>query len=268
MLGRGRTIRAVDIPETHYAKTEDGVHIAYQVFGEGAHDLVVHLPWLSNVDACWDVPDWANLLRGFGRFARVILFDRRGLGVSDRPTSTDAMAIEKGMEDLRAVLDDIGSERPALLGYESGGTVMVLFAASYPERVSALALVCPFVSSWRTADFPWGATEEYAAEWRARIEDGWGTTDFWRRNWSEISNRPLSDREVAVWARLTRLCASPQGALAIDDVERQVDIRAVLPQVQVPTLVMRSRFDVDREWWQETPWVAEQIPGASYVELL
>jgi pimeloyl-ACP methyl ester carboxylesterase len=128
----------VNQPKTHYARTEDGVHIGYQVFGEGTNDLVIHLPWLSNVDAVWDLPDWAVVFRSFGRYARVILFDRRGFGVSDRPTSPDAMAVEKGMDDMRAVMDEIGSERAALLGYESGGTVMLLFAASFPDRVSAL----------------------------------------------------------------------------------------------------------------------------------
>jgi pimeloyl-ACP methyl ester carboxylesterase len=132
-------------PKTRYAKTADGVHIAYHVFGEGDNDLVIHFPWLSNVDAVWDLPEWAAVLRSFAEYARVILFDRRGLGVSDRPTTPDAMALEKSMDDMLAVMDETSSERAALLGYQAGGTVMILFAATHPERVSALALYSPLV---------------------------------------------------------------------------------------------------------------------------
>ena len=254
-------------PETRYAMTVDGVHIAYQVLGEGNTDLVIHFPWLQNIDAIWDVPDFVTLLRGFGRFARVILFDRRGLGVSDRPTSLDVMAIEKGMEDLRAVLDEVGSERTALLGYEAGGTVMLLFAASHPERVTALGLVTPRVCYWSSADFPWGYTEEEAAEEWEWERDHWGTAEYWLWLWPGISDRPISREEAVMWARYSRSCMSPAGALAVDEVERQIDVRAVLPQIQVPTLVMRSRGDSDREGHGAAEWVAEQIPGARYAEL-
>ena len=254
-------------PKTRYARTDDGVHIGYQVFGEGRNDLVIHLPWLSNVDAVWDLPDWAVVFRAFGRYARVILFDRRGLGVSDRPTSPDVMAVEKGMDDMRAVLDEVGSERAALLGYESGGTVMLVFAASFPDRVSALALFSPLVFYWKSPDFPWGSTQQEASEWRSRIEAGWGSEEFWRLNAKEMGQSNVSDEEVERYARFTRLCASPQAALAIEEVERQVDVRAILPQIQVPTLVMSTRGDIERGLWGAGPWVAEQIPGARYVEI-
>jgi len=254
-------------PKTRYAKTADDVHIAYQVFGEGTNDLVIHFPWLSNVDAVWDLPDWAAVLRSFGAYARVILFDRRGLGVSDRPTTPDAMAIEKSMDDMPAVMGEVGSERAALLGYEAGGTVMLLFAASYPDRVSALALFSPLVSYWKTPDFPWGWTEEQASEWRRRIESGWGTEELWRWNAESMGQTNVSDEEIERYARFTRLCASPQAALAIEEVERHVDVRAILPQIQVPTLVMATRGDIEDGTWGSGPWVAEQIPGARYVEI-
>ena len=255
------------IPTTRYTQTVDGVHIAYQVFGDGPHDLMIHLPWISNVDAVWEMEEWATILDAFGRHARVILFDRRGLGASDRPTSHDVMAIEQGIEDIRAVLGAVGSERPALLGYEAGGTVMLLFAASHPGRVSALGLVAPHVYYWKTTEFPWGNSHEDAAEWRARIEHGWGTPEFWRWNWQDISDRTLTDEEVEAWARFTRLCASPEAALAIDSVEQEIDVRAILPQIQVPTLVMRARGDLDRGFGQDSAWVAGQIPGARYIEV-
>jgi len=256
----------MDRPRTHYARTGDGLHIAYQVFGEGPRDLVIHLPWFSNVDAGWDVPELAALFEWFARTSRVILFDRRGFGVSDRPTTPDAMTLEKGMEDLRAVLDAVGSDRAVLLGFESGGTVMLLFAATYPERAVALATLTPEVAFWQSEDFPWGWTREEADEFRRSLETDWGTEEFWRRNSDDMGERQ-SDAEVAVWARLVRLSASPLAALAIDDVERNIDVRALLPQIQVPTLVMRTRGDRERDWYSESPWVAEQIPGARYIEL-
>jgi pimeloyl-ACP methyl ester carboxylesterase len=197
----------------------------------------------------------------------VILFDRRGLGVSDRPTSPDVMAVEKGMDDMRAVMDEVGSKRAALLGYEAGGTVMLLFAASYPDRVSALALFSTLVFSWKTPDFPWGYTEEEASEWRSHIESEWGTEEFWRWNLEGMGQTEISEEEVERLARFSRLSASPRGALAIDDVEQQVDVRAILPQIHVPTLVMSTRGDIERGNWGAGPWIAEQIPGARHVEI-
>jgi class 3 adenylate cyclase len=252
---------------TRYAKTADGVHIAYQVYGDGPHDLVIHPPWLFNVDACWDLPEMAASLESFGRYARVILFDRRGFGVSDRPTSPDVMAVEKGMEDIRTVMDAVGSERAVLLGYEAGAAVMLLFAASFPDRVTALGLVAPLVFYWKTDDFPWGWTTEEDAEFRRRLEAGWGTEEFWRWNMEQMTDRTLDDDEIARWARFTRLCASPQAISAILDSERQVDVRPLLSQIRLPTLVMRSRGDAERGEEGAAPWVAEQIPGARYVEL-
>jgi class 3 adenylate cyclase len=255
-------------PTTRYALTEDGVHIAYQVFGEGPHDLVVHVPLISNVDAFWDFP-WRSWLESFGRFARVILFDRRGMGVSDRPATVDVMAIEKGMDDLRAVLDEVGSERVALFGAEAGGAVMLMFAATYPERVTALALFAPTVYYWKTPEHPFGSTEEEADDWRERIEREWGTASFWRKNAAEMGLGEVSDEEAETWGRYMRLSASPATALALDDVERAIDVRSLLPQIQVPTLVMETSGDAERWWGGERrgQWIADRIPGARYAEI-
>jgi pimeloyl-ACP methyl ester carboxylesterase len=214
----------------------------------------------------WDLPDWTAVLRSFGEYARAILFDRRGIGVSDRPTTPDAMALEKSMDDMLAVMGEVGSKRAALLGYQSGGTVMILVAATYPEHVSALALYSPLIFYWKTPDFPWGWTEEEAAECQRRIESGWGTEEFWRWNAQEMGETDVSDQQVERYARWTRLSASPQAALAIEEVERQVDVRAILPQIQVPTLVMGTRGEVERGYGAGS-WIAGQIPGARYVEI-
>jgi pimeloyl-ACP methyl ester carboxylesterase len=255
----------VDVPETRYVKTPDGVHIGYQVFGDGPYDLVLNEGWMSNVDASWDIPEAAELLREFARRARVIVFDRRGFGVSDRPTSPEEMALEKGMDDLRAVMDAAGSERAVLYGFESGATVSLLFAGSFPERTAGLVLFAPLVYYWKTPDFPWGFTESDAREWDERIERSWGTVDLWRWNTAGMGV-DVNDEKLRSYARWSRLCASPQAALAIEQVERQVDVRALLPQIRVPTLVMLAARDRDRHWGAAR-WVADQIPGARYVEI-
>ncbi len=177
------------------------------------------------------------------------------------------MAVEKGMEDIRAVLDAVGSQRTALLGFESGGTVMLLFAASYPGRVSALGLLAPLVYYWRTPDWPGWFIEEDARDWKQDIASNWGTAEFWRRNAEGMGEGDMSADDAERWARFTRLCASPSAALAIEEVERQVDVRALLPQIQLPTMVMRSRGDRERGSGTDAPRIAELIPGARYVEL-
>ena len=242
------------------------MHIGYQVFGEGSYDLVLNDGWMSNVDAGWDMPDFAAFLRALARRARVITFDRRGFGISDRPPSQEAMALEKSMDDLRTVMDAVGSERAVISGLEAGGAVSLLFAASFPDRTAGLVLVAPLVSYWKAPGFPWGLTQQEADEWVERIERSWGTEEFWRWNLEEMG-MALDDATLRAWAKWSRLCASPQAALAIEQVERQVDVRALLPQIRVPTLVMLKAGDRDDSVWGAAPWVAEQIPGARYVEL-
>jgi pimeloyl-ACP methyl ester carboxylesterase len=254
-------------PDTRYLTTSDGVHIGYQTFGEGPDDLVFNDGWMSNLDANWDVADWADFQRALARRARVIMFDRRGFGVSDRPTSTDSLALEKSVDDLRAVLDAVGIERVAILGLEDGAAVSLMFAATYPERTKGLMLVSPFVWAWKTEDFPWGETEEEAREWSSRIERDWGTTEFWRWNLQGMGSEDWSEERLRAVARWSRLCASPQAALMIERVERQVDVRPILREIHVPTLVMMAAADREQPLWSATPWVAAQIPGAGFVEL-
>jgi pimeloyl-ACP methyl ester carboxylesterase len=254
-------------PDSRYVRMPDGVFIGYQTYGNGPYDLLVNDGWLSNVDANWDLPDYATLLRALGRRARVIMFDRRGFGISDRPNSTENMTLEKAMEDAIGVMDAAGSERAVVMGVEAGAAVSILLAASYPERVTALVLQAPTVVSWQSADYPWGMTPEWSREWRDAIENEWGTEEFWRKNLEDM-NDPMDDPEVLrSWARWSRLAASPHAALAIDAVEGEIDVRALLPQVRVPTLVLQAGSDVDDKLWGGTQWVAEHIPGARYALL-
>jgi pimeloyl-ACP methyl ester carboxylesterase len=256
----------VERPESRYVKAVDGVSIGYQVFGEGPYDLVVNDGWMGNLDANWDVDEIARLLRVWAQRARVITFDRRGFGISDRPGTPGQMAIEKSLDDMRAVMDAAASERAVVYGFEAGATVSLLFAASYPERVTALVLHAPLVRYWRAPDFPWGWTLEEASEWDRRIETSWGTPEFWRWNVESLGYE-LSTDELRDWARWSRLSASPGAALAIERAERETDVRSILAGIQVPTLVMLGENDRDGEHWGAAPWVADQIPGARYHEL-
>jgi len=257
----------MEIPDPQYVKTDDGVHIGYQVFGDGP-DLVLNEGWMGNVDANWDLPDadYPDYLRALARRFRVIVFDRRGFGISDRPASVSAMALEKSMEDLRAVMDAAGCERALMAGFEAGATVSVLFAATFPERTRGLILMSPLVYYWRSPDFPWGWTDAEANEFDAMIAGHWGTERFWEYNFATMGE-VADPKTLRVMAKWSRACASPSAALAIEQVERQVDVRALLPQIQSPTLVVLKAGDVERGIWGAARWVSEQIPGARYAEI-
>jgi class 3 adenylate cyclase/pimeloyl-ACP methyl ester carboxylesterase len=215
---------------------------------------------MTNVDANWDLPMYAGFLSKLGERARVVMFDRRGFGISDRPSSLESMSLEKGMDDMRTVMDAAECERAVVYGFEDGCAVSLLFAASYPERTRALILATPLVSYYRTTDFPWGWTEDLAREFDDAIDSEWGTVEFWRRNMQSMSTES-TDEDLETWARWSRLAASPQAALAIEQVQREVDVRSLLPQILLPTLVVMKEGDRDRSWGA-APWVAEQIPGA------
>ena len=260
--GRIRTL-TVDIPETRFVVTEDGLHIGYQVFGAGPYDLVFN-DVLSNVDANWDVPSWAATLRAFGRRARVITFDRRGFGVSDRPASPDSLSLELGVDDLRAVMDAAGATRPVMMGFEWGCALSLLFAASYPERTAGLVLLSPGVYYWRTPEHPWGWSVD-EADRAAQRDIDWGSTEVWRASLREMGIVDPDDAEARAWAKWARLVASPLARRAIRRVEQQTDVRSLLPGIQVPTLVLQKAGDHDRSGGGAAPWVASQIPGARFL---
>jgi class 3 adenylate cyclase/pimeloyl-ACP methyl ester carboxylesterase len=253
------------LPETRYARTDDGIHIGYQVHGDGPFDLVVIDGWLGNLDANWDLPPYRDFLEELGRHARILNFDRRGFGVSDRPTSLESLLLEKGLDDVRAVMSAAGVDRALFYGFESGAALALLFAASFPDRVQGLVLGAPLVAYQRTPDFPFGWDEALISDWDERLRDRWGTVEFWRENMRDM-NLDADDDELAAWARWSRLAASPAAALAVEQVERHVDVRALLPQIVTPTLVAMKESDRDGVWGA-APWVAERIPGARYVEI-
>jgi len=257
----------MDLPETRYAKTVDGLYIAYQVLGDRPIDLVFSQGWISNVDAAWDVPSYAAGFRRLAKGFRLITFDRRGAGLSDRPPAAEALALEVGMDDIRAVMDAAGSERAVLLGFEDGNMLAALFAASFPERVLALVLHAPWAKGTRTPDYPWGWTDAEWDEWREHVESGWGTIEYARYNTGLGGPSALADRSwPEMFARYLRASASPGAILAIEEMQRDIDVREILPSVRIPTLVMQRTGDL-MEPIEQARHMADLIPGAKLVEL-
>jgi class 3 adenylate cyclase/pimeloyl-ACP methyl ester carboxylesterase len=252
----------VETPETRYARTPDGVHIGYQVAGSGPIDLVYVPGWISNIEAQWEAPGLAPFLRRLASIARLILFDRRGTGISDHPPDEESLALEYGAEDLRTVLEAAGSERAMLFGFEDGGLIAAMFAASNPERTLGLVMFAAFARYRWSADYPWGVTDEALDEWNRHVAEEWGTDAFWRYNLGSVAPSMKDDHAfVRAWARFSRQCASPGGLRAIDRTLQEVDARAVLPTIRVPTLIMNRDGDLDVDP-EQARWIATQIPGA------
>jgi class 3 adenylate cyclase len=260
---QGMTSEAGKIPTTHYARSGE-LHIAYQVFGDGPMDLVVVDQWFSNVDAMWSLKQLARLLNQFASFSRVIVFDKRGTGLSD-PIAVDALpTIEEWIDDLRAVLDDIGSERTALLSGIGASVMTLVFAATYPQRTSALVLVDGCARLAWAEDYPWGQPIERLAEDLEHLRAGWGT-----RGGTMMFLAPelLKDQDLAQqYIRYERQSASPGMAKAMIGWLYDVDVRHVLPAIRVPTL-LPHHVGATRIPPIHGQYIAERLEGARYVGL-
>ena len=249
-------------PETRYARSGD-VNIAYQVLGDGPVDLVFAPGFVSNVELGWTVPGRGDFLRALASFARVIQFDKRGTGMSDRVR--DLPTLETRMDDVRAVMDATRSERAALFGVDTGGTMSLLFAATYPERTSALVLYGAFARTLWAPDYPWGLTEQEYLLRIEEVESSWGLRKYGR----EIAGRyspSIGDEERDAWAAYLRQSASPGAIASFERMNMEIDVRQVLPAIHTPTLVLHRTGDrvVDIGAGR---FLAEQIPGARFVEL-
>ena len=161
-------------PETRYAPSKDG-YVAYQIVGHGPLDLVIIPGWANNIEVMWEEPTRASYLRRLATFSRLLCFDKRGTGVSDPVPLAALPTLEEWMDDVRAVMDAAGSKRAALLGSNEGGPMAMLFAATYPERVSALILNDTFARLLRDIDYPWGFPPDLVPRFLQQIEEGWGT---------------------------------------------------------------------------------------------
>ena len=247
-------------PETRYAKSGD-VNIAYQVVGDGPTDLVYVPGWVSNVELIWEKPKPTRFLERLASFSRLILFDKRGTGMSDRVSNARLPTLEERMDDVRAVLDAVGSKRAALVGHSEGGSMSLLFAATYPERARALVLIGVFARRIRTDDYPWAPPLEERLETIETVERDWGVgLDI-----TEMA--PHEDPALLEWySTCLRRSASPGAAAALLRMNSQIDTRHVLPTIQIPTLVIHRTADRDVTV-DEGRWIADQIPGARFVEL-
>ncbi len=249
-------------PETRYAKTIDGVHIAYQVRGSGPTDMVLILGFAANFEVELEEPSTAAFVDRLASSTRTILFDKRGTGLSDRQLTPD---LDMRADDLRAVLDAVGSTQAVLFGHSEGGALGTFFAATHPDRVSALILYGSAARYAWAPDYPIGLSREYYLADRQEIASGWGTVEHARR-WieSEAPSRVDDDEMIRWWAKSERYGASPAAALEFEDIWYATDIRAVLGSVQAPTLVLCRP---EAGWAEHTEYLAERIPGARYVEL-
>jgi pimeloyl-ACP methyl ester carboxylesterase len=247
-------------PETRYAKSGD-LNIAYQVVGEAPLNLIYVPGWISNVELMWDEPAHAHVLDRFASFSRLILFDKRGTGLSD-PVPPDRLpTLEERMDDVRAVLDAVECDQAAVFGFSEGGLMSVLFAATYPERTTALALYGVFAKRIWSPDYPWAPKPDERAREIDELE----------RNWSErMDLDKLAPSEDDAFkdrmATYFRRSASPGAAAALMRMNTQIDVRDVLPTIQVPTLVLHRTDDLDASV-EEGRWIAGRIPGAKFVEL-
>jgi len=247
-------------PETHYAKSGD-VNIAYQVLGEGPIDLVYVQGWVSHIEYGWEQPIVANFFRRLASFSRLILFDKRGTGLSDQ--TSELPTLEQRMDDVRAVMEAVGSERAAVFGMSEGGNMAMLFAATYPERTLALITFGVFAKRVWDPEYPWAPTPEKRQEFYDALEKEWGGPIGIETIAPSVSHDPqLRDW----WGGYQRRSCSPRAALALARMNTLIDVRDVLPAIRVPTLVMHRTNDRDANI-EEGRFIASRIPGAKFLEL-
>ena len=248
------------IPTVKYAKSGD-VSVAYMVAGDAGPDLVLVPGWASHVEYLWNDPLTMPWLRRLASFSRLIMLDRRGTGLSDRVGGLPS--VEERMDDVRAVMDAVGSERAVLFGVSEGGSLCITFAATYPERTSALILYGTFARLLAADDYPVGFPPEELEKFESLMSEHWGTGVSLR---AFVPSMAEDAAVLAAWARLERLSVSPAGMRSLLRISAATDVRHILHVVRVPTLVLHSEGDLP------VPialgrYIAEHIPGARFVAL-
>lgn len=247
-------------PEVHYVQSGD-VHIAYQVLGSGPVDFLIIPGFVSHLEVIWESPSLAQALIHFASFSRLIIFDKRGMGLSDRvgypPT------LEHTMDDILAVMDAVGSKRVVLFGFAEGGPNSLVFCAAHPDRVLGLILYGTGAKGSRSSDYPWALTEEQYAKWLDWLWEVWG------KPVPHLYFAPSREADHNLWewfARVLRLGSSPGVIRAALEVIKHFDVRDVLPTIRTPTLIIHRTED---QAWRIVAgrYLAEHIPGARYVEL-
>jgi pimeloyl-ACP methyl ester carboxylesterase/DNA-binding winged helix-turn-helix (wHTH) protein len=259
--------RAIDLavrrtPQTHYAKSGD-VNIAYQVVGDAPLDLVFVMGWVSHLECFWQEPAFARFLDRLAAFSRLILFDKRGTGLSDRVPDNQLPTLEQRMDDVRAVMEAVGSSRAALCGVSEGGPMCSLFAATYPEKTIALVMIGTYAKRIWATDYPWAPTQEQRESFFEEMQRDWGGPVGLEERAPSRKDDPLF-REW--WASYLRMGASPGAAVALTRMNAEIDVRHVLPTIRVPALVIHRTGDRCLKV-EEGRLVADSIPGAKLVEL-
>lgn len=248
-------------PPTQYTKS-GRINIAYQVFGSGPTDLVYIPGWISNIDWMWACPELVHFLQELGKMARVILFDKRGTGLSDRVV--ELSTLEERMDDIRAVMDAVGSQKAVLFGHSEGGSVSALFAATYPNRTISLITFGIFAKRRYAQDYPWAPTDEERQELYDMIENSWGSGEM---KLESLAPSKADDKAFMDWlANYFRSGASPSAAMMLTKMNTQVDIIDILGSIKVPTLIMQRTEDIDVKI-DEGQFIAERIAGSKFVEL-
>jgi class 3 adenylate cyclase len=250
----------VEAPDVHYARNGD-VSIAYSVVGEGPVDLVLVPTWFNNIDLIWDLPQVSRFFERMAGFSRLILFDRRGAGLSDRVM--EPPGLEEQMDDVLAVMDAAGVERASVMGQLEGGTMSTLFAATHPDRVTHLVLYASFARVSAGEGYEWAPSKE------ARLEN----LNAWFDAWGTGTRLPVfapslaGDAAMQHWmGRFERGSASPSIVRPFLEAMGDLDVRDVLPSIRVPTLIMRRKNDPFLDP-RHTQYLADHIPGAKLVEL-
>jgi len=246
--------------ETRYAKSGE-LNIAYQVFGAGDVNLVFIPGWVSNVESVWTLKEFAAFADKLAQFARVILLDRRGTGLSDPVVNPPTL--EERMDDVRAVLDAAGWERAVIWGLSEGGPMAMMFAATYPHRVLALVLYGTFARQLRADDYPHGFPAKVMEKWLAGLDTTWGTGELSR---SFAPSLVADAAAMRILARLERAAMSPGTARKLFALSTQIDVRHVLPAIRVPTMILH-RTDDQPVRVGHARYLAERIAGAKFIEL-
>ena len=249
-------------PRTRFTRSGN-VHIAYQVVGEGPFDLVYVPGWVSHVELAWEEPTLASFLERLASFSRLIVFDKRGTGLSDRVPDDQLPSHEERMDDIRAVMDAAGSERAAFFGVSEGGGLAALFAATYPQRTTALVLCGSFAKRIWSPDYPWAPTPEQREREYEVVEREWGgMMDVAHYVPTMVNDEAFKER----LATYMRRAASPGAAVTLLRMNTRLDYRAVLPAIRVPTLVVHRLGDLDVSI-ENGRYLAKHIPDARLVEL-
>ena len=246
-----------------YARNGD-VSLAYEVFGDGERDILVTLGWVASFQSAWEDPEYARWLRRLGTFGRVIMWDKRGTGLSERLPADRLPTLEERIDDMRVVMDAAGSERAVAIGVSEGAPLSAVFAATHPERAESLVLVGGFARMLYDDDYEWGAQPDGVAAFNRRMGETWGDNAGLLKLWApSVANDPVAQEN---WNRMLVFGGTPATAIAWLEMIQDTDIRATLPAIRVPTLVLHRREDrlVPVE---HARYMAGAIPDARLVEL-